>query len=185
MHEPLIDSAARLADRSARHDAALGSFLKPTGFPDQRRKYTVGFENAFAARADSTSPPYVSLLQLVLCRTGSAPSRVIRGSPCFSICEAVAHREGSRPRDPLFAKPSAFPDQGRKYIVGFENAFAARGDSRPPCRGLLDRLSCRAPVRITRPLQTTFSVRLRPDCFSKKIVTRAISAGVIPLIRPA
>jgi hypothetical protein len=27
-----------------------------------------------------------------------------------------------------------------KYTVGFENAFAARGDARPPRQGLLDRL---------------------------------------------
>jgi hypothetical protein len=31
-------------------------------------------------------------------------------------------------------KPRAFPDQGRKYTAGFENAFAARGDARPPCQ---------------------------------------------------
>src|ERR1700722_11722380 len=40
--------------------------------------------------------------------------------------------EGSRPRDPPFPKPRAFPNQGRKYTVGFENAFAARGDPTSP-----------------------------------------------------
>ena len=59
-----------------------------------------------------------------------------------------------------FPKPAAFPDQGRKYTVGFRHAFAARGDptspnatangrkttgyvgqaARPPGQGLLDRL---------------------------------------------
>jgi hypothetical protein len=43
--------------------------------------------------------------------------------------------EGSRPRDPPFPKHRAFPIQGRKYTVGFENAFEARGDARPPCQG--------------------------------------------------
>ena len=38
----------------------------------------------------------------------------------------------SDPRDPLFAKPIAFPDQGRNTLVGFETALAARGDARPP-----------------------------------------------------
>ena len=72
-------------------------------------------------------------------------------------------REGSRPRPAAagpFPKPRAFPNQGRKYTVGFENAFAARGDptspsattngrkttgyvgqaARPPCQGFLGRL---------------------------------------------
>jgi hypothetical protein len=48
--------------------------------------------------------------------------------------------EGSRPRDPAFPKPKAFSNQGRKYTVGFENAFATRGDARPPCQGFLGRL---------------------------------------------
>ena len=56
-------------------------------------------------------------------------------------------REGSRPRPVaagLFSKPTAFPDQRRKYTVGFGNAFAARGDARPPHQGLLDRLGSRS-----------------------------------------
>jgi hypothetical protein len=37
--------------------AAAGLFPKPMAFPDQQeRKYTVGFENVFAARGDPTSP---------------------------------------------------------------------------------------------------------------------------------
>ena len=36
--------------------AAAGSFPKPRAFPDQRREYTLGFENAFEARGDPTSP---------------------------------------------------------------------------------------------------------------------------------
>ena len=42
-----------------------------------------------------------------------------------------------------------------------------------------------APFHAPYQAQTTFSGRLRPDCFSRKMVTRAISAGVIPLMRPA
>ena len=51
-------------------------FPKPRAFRNQGRKYTVGFENAFAARGDPTSPPLreLYLLQIGLCRTGSAPS---------------------------------------------------------------------------------------------------------------
>src|ERR1700733_4796354 len=45
--------------------------------------------------------------------------------------------EGLRPRDPPFSKPKAFPNQGRKSTVCFENAFAARGDARPLCQGFL------------------------------------------------
>jgi hypothetical protein len=45
--------------------------------------------------------------------------------------------EGSRPRDPPFPKPRAFPDERREYTFSFENAFAARGDARPPCQGFL------------------------------------------------
>ena len=40
--------------------------------------------------------------------------------------------EGSRPRDPLCSKPTALPEQGRKYTLGFENAFTARGDPTSP-----------------------------------------------------
>jgi hypothetical protein len=43
--------------------------------------------------------------------------------------------EGSRPRPAAagsFPKPKALPDQGRKYTLGFENPFTARGDARPP-----------------------------------------------------
>ena len=48
---------------------------KPRAFPDQGRKYTAGFENAFAARGDPTSPRLREhyLLGMRLCRTGSAP----------------------------------------------------------------------------------------------------------------
>jgi hypothetical protein len=41
-------------------------------------------------------------------------------------------REGSRPRDPLSPKPTAFPDQEREYTFGFENVVAAHEDVRPP-----------------------------------------------------
>src|SRR5580692_2570608 len=40
--------------------------------------------------------------------------------------------EGSRPRDPWFPKPTAFPNQGRTYIVGFGKVLAARGDPTSP-----------------------------------------------------
>jgi hypothetical protein len=43
--------------------------------------------------------------------------------------------EGSRPRDPLFPKLRAFPDQRREYTLGFDNAFPAREDARPPGDG--------------------------------------------------
>jgi hypothetical protein len=36
--------------------AAAGPFPKPRAFPNQGPKYTAGFENAFAARGDPTSP---------------------------------------------------------------------------------------------------------------------------------
>jgi hypothetical protein len=45
--------------------------------------------------------------------------------------------KGSRPRPAAagsFPKPKAFLDQGRKYTVGFENAFTARGDPTSPAR---------------------------------------------------
>jgi hypothetical protein len=43
--------------------------------------------------------------------------------------------EGSRPRDPLCPKPTALPEQGRKYTLGFEDTCTARGDARPPGQG--------------------------------------------------
>jgi hypothetical protein len=46
--------------------------------------------------------------------------------------------EGSRPGPAAagpFAKPRAFPDQGRKYTVGFENVFAAHSLSAVPRAG--------------------------------------------------
>jgi hypothetical protein len=43
--------------------------------------------------------------------------------------------EGSRPRPAtarLCSKPRALPEQWRKYTLGFENAFTARGDPTSP-----------------------------------------------------
>jgi hypothetical protein len=54
------NAGSRGRDPSRRWDpaaamAAAGPFPKPRAFPTQGRKYTVGSENAFAARED---PPY-------------------------------------------------------------------------------------------------------------------------------
>jgi hypothetical protein len=40
--------------------------------------------------------------------------------------------EGSRPRDPLLRKSSAFDDRGRKYTLRLTRVLAAREDARPP-----------------------------------------------------
>jgi hypothetical protein len=41
-------------------------------------------------------------------------------------------REGSRPRDPLLAKPSTFYYRGRKYPFWLSDVLAARGDPTSP-----------------------------------------------------
>jgi hypothetical protein len=63
------------------------------------------------------------------------------------------------------------PNRGRAEIFALPFASPEIGADRRPVHGSTD--------------QATFSGRLRPFCFSKKMVTRAISAGVIPLMRPA
>jgi hypothetical protein len=50
--------------------------------------------------------------------------------------EGAAVGNGSSAAGP-FPKPRAFPDQRREYTLGFENAFEARGDARPPCQEFL------------------------------------------------
>jgi len=98
-------------------------------FPDQGRKYTCWLRERLSRRAGiRLRHPYINISCSGRGYVGQAAlSRVVRGSPCFSICEAVAHREGSRPRDPSFAKLTAFPDQGRKIDGWLREAFAARG----------------------------------------------------------